>query len=217
MYDGMSFLIHNKESYESNRNKLIKLFEKTNMDLNDICNASVVEFREDLYLIIDGHTSILDSNFTTSLAKIICPKYKEDTKLTKGLCDKFERYCSIIDLKDMDIDNNDFIEMMNLPKPETEEERNLMEKMNLVDVYLDSLLELGNKKGKVITPENFNREFLYTGVQYSYGSPITYKMFNIEKEPELLEDLAAAIFKATTEKTSVGEVRFVETLFDTMP
>jgi hypothetical protein len=217
MYAGISFLIHNKESYESNRDKLIKLFEKTNIASDYICNASVIEFREDLYLIIDGHTSILDSNFTTSLAKIICPKYKEDAKLAKSLCDKFERYCSLIDLKDFDIDNDDFIEMMNLPKPETEEERNLMEKMNLVDVYLDSLLELSIQKGKIIKPENFSREFLYTGVLYSDESPLTYKMFNIEETPELLEDLSESIFKATTEKTSVGEVRFVETLFDTMP
>ncbi len=189
MNTGICYLIHNKEDYPSNKKKIIKAIEKQNEELDYIFDASVVEFRNDLYLIIDGHSSILDEEkFVGKLSKLICPAYKEDAKGLKSLEVFIDFYFMIDEIEEM----KDRLDTELLQK--YKEMKEMMDRMNF-------------------SLEKVKREHLYAGQMYGMESPLLYKLFGIEEEKELLEQLSEDIFKATTEKVSVGEVRFVETLY----
>lgn len=61
--------------------------------------------------------------------------------------------------------------------------------------------------------EKVKRAYLYFGQLYGEETPLLYKLFNIENDSDLLDKISEDIFKATTEKVSVGEIHFVETLY----
>lgn len=189
---GISFLIHNKETYEKNKKKIIKAIEKKNADLDYIFDASVIEFRGDFYLIIDGHTAFMgDEKFTDKLSKMICPAFEEDPKKLKQLTAKVdlsEAICDLIEIK------------MNRMREDFE----------------GAELEVFNKISKRLKTPSYDevkREHLFEGQFYGEDTPMIYKFFGIESEKEILSTLQEDIFKATTDKVSVGEVVFVETLY----
>ncbi len=62
--------------------------------------------------------------------------------------------------------------------------------------------------------EKVKREVFYVGEMYSEESPWVYKMFHIESEKELLKELSDDIFKATVERKDIGDVKFIEILYD---
>lgn len=96
MNAGFAYLIQSKELYKKNREEIIKLIECS----EGIYNASVIEYNNDLYLIIDGHSSILEvsvyklededddgniisipwETFSFSLAKLIYPSFLDKVK-----------------------------------------------------------------------------------------------------------------------------------------
>lgn len=189
MNTGIYYLIHNKDEYPSNKKKIIKAIEKKNLDLDYIYDASVIEFRDDLYLIIDGHTSFLDDDkFVQKLSKLICPAYKEDPKGLEALDKLLQFYFISEEIESM----KDELDAQMLENYESMKQ--MMEKMNF---SLDKI----------------KREYLYSGLMYGEDDTLLCKLFNIESETELLEKLTEDIFKATSEKVSVGEVQFVETLY----
>lgn len=189
MNAGICYLIHNKTDYPSNKKKIIKAIERKNLDLDYIYDASVVEFRDDLYLIIDGHTSFLgDEKFIDKLAKLICPTYKDDSKGVKALENLLEFYFIIDEVEAM----KDSLDEESLSNYE-----GMMEILKKLDFSLDKV----------------PRASLRSGLMYGEDNELLYKLFAIESEPDILKQLSDDIFKATSEKVSVGEVRFVETLY----
>lgn len=189
MNTGICYLIHNKNEYPSNRKKIIKAIEMKNMELDYIYDVSVVEFREDLYLIIDGHTSFLDDEkFVDKLSKLICPAYKEDPKGLKSVEVLLELFFGLDEFEEA----KDSFDEETLQ--EYEQMKAVLEKINF-------------------SLDKYKREYIFSGQMYGEEHPILYKLFGIESEKELLNRLTDDIFTATTEKKDVGEVRFIETLY----
>lgn len=196
MNGGICYLIHNKEEYKKNRKRIIKVIEKANEDLDVVFNASVIEFREDLYLVVDCHSSF--SEYDKKLAKIINPFYKEDPEKAENINNMFSIYTWWKDI--MDNEGEAFFEKVFIGFPPKEQEK------------LKGIIAMIEKG--IVSYDNYERKFLYEGLGYDDPTFYVYKMFNIEEDEKFLEELSASIFKATTEKTSIGEVKFVETLYD---
>lgn len=187
MNAGICYLIHKKDDYPSNKKKIIKAIEKKNLDLDYIYDASVIQFCDDLYLIIDGHTSFLgDDKFVNKLSKLICPAYKDDPKLLKNLESILELYFMIDEIEKM----------------KDKLDAKLLERYEEMKAWMEN---------KNFSLDNLKREYLYFGLMFGEDEKLLCKLFGIEKEQ--LDQLSEDIFKATTEKISVGEVQFVETLY----
>ncbi len=202
MNAGFAYLIQSKELYQKNRDKIINLIECS----EGIYNASIIEYNSDLYLIIDGHSSILEvtvyedeefgpqETFSYSLAKLIYPSFVDNAQ---ELIAKSNFQKSLMQLEflkmDKDFDFDFLCKSMSKDNP------------NMNKSFFD-LLE--KNIGKVI----MKREELFYGLLYGEINDELSLLFNTPIEE--LKALSDAIFKSTSEKASVSPVTFIETLFD---
>lgn len=204
MNAGMAFAIHDKALFDRNRKRVLQIINKENKEMYGIYNASVIKFRDHYFLIIDGHTSILDREeyFAPAIAKIICPNYRKNKKEVEG----HNLFNGLLQVAG---NHDDLLE--------TEEQRR---------EFLDSLAEMGLGKTELLIwklvveyiekggRESFigEREDVYEGVIYGERSP--YVRFVLDMTEEEQEQVVQDMFQATVQKKDIGEVKFLETLYE---
>ena len=202
MYDGMAFIIHDKELYEANKQKVIEVIKNQNDEFDLVCDASVIEYKNNLFLIIDGHESLLAwknpleeaSDFLHEFLLLTKASYSEKTKYY------YSSYKALYQLE-----NYQKLEILikEHPKALSEDERKHMtSKMEEIREDFDKIKEMTS------------RDNVCGGVFYSDASSYALPMmFDIPRDEALIEQLSSDIFKATTEKIDVNDVKFIETLY----
>ncbi len=230
MYCGMSFIIHNKEAYNTNKEALKTLIQNQNLNERLVCNASTIEYKDNLFLIIDGYSSLLEWMNPEEELEILKRIYEETLE-------------DLEDLEDFDKENFEFTDtrflhnflLLTYPEYEhkqkefyeiyeilTDDEylhrlKNFLDenKHKKVDEIIEEGAEIIWERSLFVRPY-LKRENICHGLHYYKYSTELCLMLNISEETpeEELKALADDIFKATSEKTDVNNVKFIETLYD---
>lgn len=200
MYDGMIFAVHDRGLYETNKESILALIKEQNASMDYICDASVVEYKDNLYLIIDGYASLLEWQkdneecFAHKFLELTKDDYKENKKHYYGCYNALEM---------LDDYSQMFEIMENNPQALSEEEKKrIMENAKEIKGQLD------------VVKEKLTRNDICGG--FLYGDTSCYAlhiMFDVNNEAEILKAISDDIFKATTEKMNINDIKFVETLY----
>lgn len=213
MYCGMSFIIHDKDSYIANKEKIKELLALQNMEEENICNAATIEYKGNLFLIIDGYSSLLD--------------WKEPNKELKMLKEIHEELCADTEDENIEFIDRRFLHNFLLltypayaenPKffydayTEMHSAETLRDCMNypVINEELRGQIQKKLSQGK----STLTRENICFGLLYSESNNYTSVMFDTEIDK--IDTLSDDIFKASSEQIDVNEVKFIETLYDSM-
>ena len=224
---GMAFIIHDKDSYYANKEQIKELLVHQNDYENKIFKASTVEYKGKLYLIIDGHSSLLDWKEPSKELEELKELYED----LKEECEEFGdevgefvdrrflhnfhmltypayaknpiffceayKYIRIKELCTLFINNQDGY-------LGSEDEREVV-KILIDDQEL--MMELDERFKKAYSRENICYGFVY-GRDFDLGSLV------FEEKENKIDALSKDIFNATIEEKNVKEVKFIETLYE---
>lgn len=220
MYCGMAFIIYDKEAYFANKEKLKELIITQAENEDNICNASVIEFRDNLYLIFDGHDSLMDWMHPDKELKLLkelheemIEEYEEDDEeapefvdtrfIHNLLCLTYPEYA-----KNPDFFYNAFDKIVTWWNEKTDFE--VKQHFNKKPLFADAKIARLWKKAEPL----FKRENLCFGIRYGEINELCSLMFGLE--PEQLKSFTDDIFTATSEQKDVNDVHFIETLYDAL-
>ncbi len=217
MYCGMSFIIHDKESYTAHKEEIKEILINHNLQNDVICNAATIEFKENLFLIIDGYSSLLN--------------WTEPEEELKTLKEIFEEACEDLDTEKLIFVDTRFLHNFLLltypayaknPAFFYDAYSQIMDFKTLKDASVsikpdNELYDKLNNALETLGPiaeQLFTRENLCFGILYGKTDDLFSMMFQATEEEAAA--LSKDIFKASSEKMNVNDVIYIETLFDSM-
>lgn len=217
---GMAFIIYDKESYLRNKEEIIKIITTQAEDENNIYNASVIEFKENYYLIIDGHDSVMnwihpekELEILKELYEEIAEDYEEDDEEAPEFVDtrfihNFLRLTYPKYAKNPDFFYDAFEKIIDWWNEKANLE--VKQRLNQKPLFADAKVARLWKKAEPV----FKRENLCFGIRYGEIDEFCSLMFGLE--PKELKSFTDDIFTATSEQKDVNEVLFIETLYDAL-
>jgi len=225
MYCGMAFIIHDKDAYYANKEQIKAILNLRGETEGDICKASTVEYKGNLFLIIDGHNSLLDwrkpdeeleemkaemgdetgalvdRRFLHNFLLLSYPDYEKnyeefyDANWYKGF---YETYCRIEQAKELDAET----------KAEMLAELRQAAKGTKMEVTGDDYKEQWAKIYKNCS----SRARLCNG--FTYFDEFEVGAIAFEEEEKKMKKLSKDIFNATVNEKNVKDVKFIETLYE---
>lgn len=230
---GMAFIIHDKDSYYANKEQIKKLLVLYNEYEHDIFKASTVEYKGNLYLIIDGYYSLLDWQEPSKELEELKELYED----LKEECEEFgDEVGEFVDRRFLHnflmltypayAKNQEFFykvytciklyESFNecLKYKDEDLEKNDIQELDEEHQLLDDLLN----SDKFITTlnelykESYSRENICYG--FMYGRDFDLGSLVFEEKENKIDALSTDIFNATIEEKDVKEVKFIETLYE---
>lgn len=225
MYCGMSFIIHDKESYTAHKEEIKEILMNHNLQNDVICNAATIEFKGNLFLIIDGYSSLLDWTEPEEELKTLKEIFEETCE------DLLDEACEDLDTEKLTFVDTRFLHNFLLltypayaknPAFFYDAYNQIMDFKTLKDasVYIkpdDELYDKLNNALETLGPiaeQLFTRENLCFGILYGKTDDLFSMMFQATEEEATA--LSKDIFKASSEKMNVNDVIYIETLFDSM-
>lgn len=217
MYCGMAFIIYDKESYFANKEKIKKLLITQAKNESNICSANVIEFHDNLYLIIDGHDSLMDWMQPEEELELLKESYEELIEYSKKVPPftdtRFLHNLLMLTYPDYAKNPNSFYEAYEalVSWSNAKYTEKIQSLLNRENPEIHKNLPLLKEKAAPF----LNREHLCFGTRYFEVDEFCTLMFQVSEKD--IETLSQNIFDATIKHKNVGEIKFIETLFDLLP